>query len=150
MQFTADRLEASTAIRTDLGAIFISLELSRSSWVVTSLSPGGGEKMSKHTVRGGDVAGLLKRFAQLREKAKGRTGKVFPLIVIQEAGLDGFWIDRVLQNEGIESHVVVRPSRTATGCAVDRARKRAASRKRAQNLGYRTNRWRLITRKRHP
>jgi hypothetical protein len=90
MQFTADRLEAPTAIRTDLGAIFISLELSRSSWVVTSLSPGGGEKMSKHTVRGGDVAGLLKRFAQLREKAKGRTGKVFPLIVIQEAGLDGF------------------------------------------------------------
>ena len=78
MQFAADRLEATTAIRTDLGAIFISLELSRSSWVVTSLSPGGGEKMSKHTVRGGDVAGLLKRFAQLREKAKGRTGKVFP------------------------------------------------------------------------
>lgn len=106
MQFAADRLEAPTAIRTDLGAIFISLELSRSSWVVTSLSPGGGEKMSKHTVRGGDVAGLLKRFAQLREKAKGRTGKVFPLIVIQEAGLDGFWIDRVVQNEGIESHVV--------------------------------------------
>jgi transposase len=108
MQFAADRLEAPTAIRTDLGAIFISLELSRSSWVVTSLSPGGGEKMSKHTVRGGDVAGLLKRFAQLREKAKGRMGKVFPLIVIQEAGLDGFWIDRVVQNEGIES-LLIRP-----------------------------------------
>ena len=106
MQFAADRLEAPTAIRTDLGAIFISLELSRSSWVITSLSPGGGEKMSKRTVRGGDIAGLLKRFAQLREKALGRTGKIFPLIVIQEAGLDGFWIDRVLQNQGIESHVV--------------------------------------------
>lgn len=120
MQFAADRLEAPTAIRTDLGAIFISLELSRSSWVVTSLSPGGGEKMSKHTVRGGDVPGLLKRFAQLREKAKGRTGKVFPLIVIQEAGLDGFWIDRVLQNEGIESHVV-DPASIATS----RRRRRA-------------------------
>ena len=120
MQFAADRLEAPTAIRTDLGAIFISLELSRSNWVVTSLSPGGGEKMSKHTVRGGDVAGLLKRFAQLREKAKGRTGKVFPLIVIQEAGLDGFWIDRVLQNEGIESHVV-DPASIATS----RRRRRA-------------------------
>jgi len=120
MQFAADRLDASTAIRTDLCAIFISLELSRSSWVVTSLSPGGGEKMSKHTVRGGDVAGLLKRFAQLREKAKGRTGKVFPLIVIQEAGLDGFWIDRVLQNEGIESHVV-DPASIATS----RRRRRA-------------------------
>src|SRR6202045_2915790 len=120
MQFAADRLEAPTAIRTDLGAIFISLELSRSSWVVTSLSPGGGEKMSKHTVRGGDVAGLLKRFAQLREKAKGRMGKVFPLIVIQEAGLDGFWIDRVVQNEGIESHVV-DPASIATS----RRRRRA-------------------------
>src|ERR1700724_3185446 len=120
MQFAADRLEAPTAIRTDLGAIFISLELSRSSWVVTSLSPGGGEKMSKHTVRGGDVAGLLKRFAQLREKAKGRTGKVFPLIVIQEAGLDGFWIDRVVQNEGIERHVV-DPASIATS----RRRRRA-------------------------
>jgi hypothetical protein len=41
----------------------------------------------------------------------------------------------------------VQPSRTATGCEVDRARKRAASRKPAQNLGCRTiNRWRLITR----
>ena len=120
MQIVTDRPEAPTAIRTDLGAIFISLELSRSSWVVTSLSPGGGEKMSKHTVRGGDVAGLLKRFAQLREKAKGRTGKVFPLIVIQEAGLDGFWIDRVVQNEGIESHVV-DPASIATS----RRRRRA-------------------------
>ena len=44
--------------------------------------------------------------------------------------------------------MLVQPSRTATVCEVDRARKRAASRKRAQNLGYRTNRWRLITRKR--
>jgi hypothetical protein len=33
----------------------------------------------------------------------------------------------------------VQPSQTATVCEVDRARKRAASRKRAQNLGCRTN-----------
>jgi uncharacterized membrane protein YeaQ/YmgE (transglycosylase-associated protein family) len=31
-------------------AIFISLELRRSTWLITSLSPGGGEKMSKHSV----------------------------------------------------------------------------------------------------
>ena len=37
---------------------------------------------------------------------RARTGRVFPFVIIQEAGLDGFWIDRVLQNEGIESHVV--------------------------------------------
>src|SRR4030081_2090459 len=106
MQTLADRPEGPFAIRTNLGAIFVSLELSRSSWLITSLSPDGGEKMSKHVVRGGDIAGLLQRFEQLREKTQARTGKVFPFIVIQEAGLDGFWIDRVLQNEGIESHVV--------------------------------------------
>src|ERR1700719_3498453 len=120
MQTVADRPEAPTAIRTDLGAIFVSLELSRSTWRITSLSPGGGEKMSKQVVRGGDVAELLGRFARLREKARARTGKVFPFVVIQEAGLDGFWIDRALQNEGIESHVV-DPASIATS----RRRRRA-------------------------
>jgi transposase len=62
--------------------------------------------MSKHQVRGGDVAGLLACFAALQAKARVRTGKQFPLIVIQEAGLDGFWIHRVLQSEGVASHVV--------------------------------------------
>src|ERR1700736_1665576 len=106
MQIVADQPQARTAIRTDLGAIFVSLELSRSTLLVTSLSPGSGEKMSKHSVRGGDVPGLMERFAQLQKKARARTGQTFPIIVIQEAGLDGFWIHRVLQPEGIESHVV--------------------------------------------
>jgi len=119
MQTITDRPEAPTAIRNDLGAIFVSLELSRSTWLITSLSP-GGEKMSKYSVRGGDVAGLLERFAQLQKKAQARTGRNFPIIVIQEAGLDGFWIHRVLQNEGIESHVV-DPASVATS----RRRRRA-------------------------
>jgi len=106
MHALADRSPTPTAIRTDLGAIFVSLELSLSTWLITSLSPGAGEKMSKHSVRSGDIAGLLTRFASLRVKAKERTGVDFPIITIQEAGLDGFWIHRVLQKEGIESHVV--------------------------------------------
>src|SRR5215470_16137359 len=70
MNVGTDKSEPLTAIHTDLGAIFVSLELSRSSWLITSLSPGGGEKMSKHSVRGGDFAGLMERFAQLQEKAR--------------------------------------------------------------------------------
>jgi transposase len=120
MQTVADRPQVPTAIRTDLGAIFVSLELSRSTWLITSLSPGSGEKMSKHSVRGGDIAGLLERFAQVREKARARTEKSFEIIVIQEAGLDGFWIHRVLQSKGIESHVV-DPASIATS----RRRRRA-------------------------
>ncbi len=70
-----------TTIRTDLGAIFVSLELSRSRWVITSHSPGGGEKMSRHSVCGGDTAGLLDRFSQIREKARARMQQEFPIIV---------------------------------------------------------------------
>lgn len=120
MHRAAEQPQAPTAVRTDLGAIFVSLELSRSTWLVTSLSPGGGEKMSKHQVRGGDIAALLARFAELKAKALARTGKPFPLVVIQEAGLDGFWIHRALVGEGIESHVV-DPASIATS----RRRRRA-------------------------
>jgi transposase len=108
------------AIRTDLGAIFVSLELSQSTWLITSLSPGGGEKLSKHSVPAGDINGLLARFAQLRGKVRARIGRDVPIIVIQEAGLDGFWIHRVLQSEGIESHVV-----DAASIAVSRRKRRA-------------------------
>ena len=120
MNVVADKSEPLTAIHTDLGAIFVSLELSRSSWLITSLSPGGGEKMSKHSVSGGDFAGLMERFAQLQQKARLRTGQSFRIIVVQEAGLDGFWIHRALQNEGIESHVV-----DAASIATSRRRRRA-------------------------
>ena len=106
MQNIVHHPEKPAAIHTALAAIFVSLELSRSAWLITSLSPSAGENMSKHAVQGGDIAGLLTRFAVLKEKARGRTGKDFPIIVIQEAGLDGFWIHRVLEKEGIESHVV--------------------------------------------
>jgi len=106
MPTASERPEVSTAIGIDLGAIFVSLELSRSSWLVTSLSPGGREKMSKHAVGGGDVAGLLARFRLLQDKAQARTGNLHAVVVIQEAGLDGFWIHRALEVNGIESHVV--------------------------------------------
>ena len=120
MQVVADQSVAPTTIRADLCAIFISLELSRSTWLATSLSPGRGEKMSKHSVPAGDIAALLARFSELRRKACARTGKSFPIIVIQEAGLDGFWIHRVLLSEGIESHVV-----DAASIATSRRRRRA-------------------------
>jgi transposase len=120
MPTAAELAEAPTAIQTNLAAIFVSLELSRSVWLITSLSPGSGEKMSKHSVPAGDVAALLTRFAELKQKALARTGQSFPIVSIQEAGLDGFWLHRVLESEGVESHVV-DPASIATS----RRRRRA-------------------------
>lgn len=120
MRIATDRTQAPTAIRTNLGAIFLSMDLSRTTWLLTSLSPGDGERMSKHAVRSGDVAGLLTRFSQLKDKVRLRTGQVVPIVVVQEAGLDGFWIHRLLQDEGIESYVVDPAS-----IAMSRRRRRA-------------------------
>src|SRR4051812_25722794 len=78
MQALCPRAHEHPAVRTDLNAIFVSLELSRSTWVITSLAPGNGEKMSKHSVHSGDIAALLTRLSQLKEKARVRTGHVFP------------------------------------------------------------------------
>src|SRR5258706_11005702 len=99
MQIKSEHPQAATAIRSDLGAIFVSLELTSSIWLITSLSPGNGETMSRHGVPAGDVAALLGRFADLREKALARTGQRFGFVVIHEAGLDGFWLHRVLEQE---------------------------------------------------
>jgi transposase len=109
-----------TAIRTHLGAIFVSLELSRSTWLVRRCRRVAARKCLKHSVRAGDVAGLLERFSSLTEKTRTRTGETFPLITIQEAGLDGFWLHRVLVSESIESWVV-DPASIATS----RRRRRA-------------------------
>jgi transposase len=86
-------------------AILIALELSTKSWLVASREP-ESEKISKHVVKAGDGSGLLLLLAKLKGRAEERLGRKCRLITIQEAGLDGFWIHRLLESEGIESHVV--------------------------------------------
>jgi transposase len=107
-----------TAIPTHLGAILVSLELSTTRWVITSLQP-GREKMSQHEVKAGEIAALLSLFGKFQAEAEARDGKLYPIIAIQEAGLDGFWLHRVLVKEGIESHVV-----DAASIAVPRRRRK--------------------------
>jgi transposase len=119
MCITNHSLQNKTASRTDPDAIFVSLELRRSRWLVTSLSP-GSEKMSKHSVTGGDGGALLDLLARLRAKTEECTGASARLVVIQEAGLDGFWIHRLLTANAIESHVV-----EPTSIAVPRRHRRA-------------------------
>jgi hypothetical protein len=77
---TIDQPVQPSAIRTDLGAIFVSLELSQSTWLITSLSAGNGEKMSKHSVSAGSHTELFARFAQLQERSRMRTGHSHPII----------------------------------------------------------------------
>ena len=70
--------------------------------------------------RGWNGAGLLDLFSRSRAKAEQRYGVPIKAVVIQEAGLDGFSIHRLLVASGIESHVV-----DAASIAVERRHRRA-------------------------
>ncbi len=98
--------------------MFAALELSRKSWLVATSSP-GEERISKRAVTAGDGSGLLTLLGKLRETAERRLGRAVRVVVIQEAGLDGFWLHRFLEANGIESHVVDPAS-----IAVDRRKRR--------------------------
>ncbi len=45
-----------------------------------------------------------------------RTGETFRIVVIQEAGLHGFWIHRVLEHGHEGEGAVVRPKRPCSLC----------------------------------
>lgn len=119
MQSVTSATAVATTALANAITLFASLELSKSTWVVTINSP-GSEKFSKHVVEGGDGAGLLDLLSRSRTKAEERYGVRVKAIVIQEAGLDGFWIHRLLLANGIESQVV-----DAASIAVDRRHRRA-------------------------
>ena len=97
--------DAAATNSFDRATLLVALELSRSRWLVTSLSPGSA-KRSNHTVAGGDGSALLDLLTHLQSRATRRVGMPVDIVVIQEAGLDGFWIHRLLVANGIESHVV--------------------------------------------
>ncbi len=104
MSSTRDPSQPTTAHQAP-APIFASLELSRSRWLVTVMMP-GGDKMSKYSVPGGDGGALLGLLARLRARAERHAASPVSIVTIQEAGFDGFWIHRLLQANGIESHVV--------------------------------------------
>jgi transposase len=85
---------------------------------VTSLSP-GSQKMSKYSTLGGNGAALLGLLRRLQVRAEQIAGGPVDIVVIQEAGLDGFWVHRLLKPNDIESHMV-----DAASIAVPRRRQR--------------------------
>jgi transposase len=95
----------TAATRSQHAAVYASLELARSRWLLTVLLP-GSEKMSKYDIKGGDGRALIELLRRIRAKAEQRVGAAVKLVTIQEAGLDGFWVHRLLEQHGVESHVV--------------------------------------------
>jgi len=86
------------------GTIFVAIELSQRSWLVTLRSP-DKDKMSRHKLEGGDHAELLALVGRVRERAARALGAVPAVVSCYEAGYDGFWLHRLLLAAGITNYV---------------------------------------------
>jgi transposase len=94
----------STPIAERISTIFIAIELSQRSWLVTMHCP-DKDKISHHKLEGGDHAGLLTLIERVRERAARTLGAVPAVVSCYEAGYDGFWLHRLLLAAGITNHV---------------------------------------------
>ena len=99
--------------------LFVALELSLARWVVVASAP-GQSKPGKHAVAACDGPALLALLEELRRRAERRCRCPVAVVTIQEAGRDGFWLHRLLEAHGVQSHVVDPAS-----IAVNRRNRRA-------------------------
>jgi len=86
------------------GTIFVTIELSQKTWLVTLHSP-DRDRISRHKVEGGDHAGLLALIESIRVRAALKLGAAPKVVSCYEAGYDGFWLHRLLTAAGITNLV---------------------------------------------
>jgi transposase len=86
------------------GTIFVTIELSQKTWLVTLHSP-DRDRISRHKVEGGDHAGLLALIESIRVRAALKLGAAPKVVSCYEAGYDGFWLHRLLMAAGISNFV---------------------------------------------
>jgi transposase len=84
--------------------IFVAIELSQKTWLVTLHSP-DRDRISRHKVEGGDHAGLLALLESVRARAARKLGSAPKVVSCYEAGYDGFWLHRLLTAAGITNFV---------------------------------------------
>ncbi len=85
--------------------LYAALELSKNSWLLAIQAP-GRDNPSLHPIRGGDTAGLMVKLDAARDRLAKVSGQVPKVIVCYEAGYDGFWLARFLEQRGIECRVM--------------------------------------------
>ena len=86
------------------GTIFVAIELSQKSWLVTLHSP-DRDRISRHKLEGGDHAGLLALIEKTRSRAEQKLGARVRVASCYEAGYDGFWLHRLLLAAGVMNFV---------------------------------------------
>lgn len=84
--------------------IAVAIELSKKDWLVAVSTP-LADKVSLHTLPAGDGGALLSLLERARRKAESALGRPVEIVSCYEAGYDGFWLHRLLEERGIRNHV---------------------------------------------
>jgi transposase len=109
----------STPTAGHSGTIFVAIELSQKTWLVTLHSP-DRDRISRHKIEGGDHGELLALIEKIKARAAEKLGSAPRVVSCYEAGYDGFWLHRLLQAGGITNFVF-----DAASIAVEQRSRRA-------------------------
>jgi transposase len=110
---------AATPTAGHCGTIFVAIELSQKTWLVTLHSP-DRERISRHKIEGGDHAELLALIERSRARVAEKLGSVPRVVSCYEAGYDGFWLHRLLEAAAVRNFVF-----DAASIAVEQRARRA-------------------------
>jgi transposase len=113
-------LSKSLAALDQDSTIIAVIEMSQSTWLVAGIIPGINRQPLKKLAA--DEAALLQLLHRWREEAIRAGHAIDRIAVAYEAGRDGFWLSRWLQQRGIDAYVI-----HATSVAVSREHRRAKS-----------------------
>jgi len=83
----------------------LAIEMSKQSWVIAAITP-LSDKISRHTLKSRSLKGLLELVGRLGAQIRRATGQVVEVISCYEAGYDGFWLHRSLEEHGIRNPVI--------------------------------------------
>jgi len=86
-------------------SIYAALELSKNSWLLAIQVP-GRDNPSLHPLKGGDTEGLMDKLDAARDRVAKATGQTPMVTLCHEAGYDGFWLARFLEQRGITCQVM--------------------------------------------
>src|SRR4051794_21237837 len=113
-----DDLSRSLATFDQDSTLLVAAEMSQSSWLVAGMVPGVTRNpLKKLAPDSAALVSLLKRWQSEAEKAGHPIGRI---VLAFEAGRDGFWLARWLQERDIEAYVI-----HPTSVAVTREHRRA-------------------------
>src|SRR3954463_13122066 len=82
---------AAPATDPQPATLFVALELSKAKWLVGLPAP-RADKVSGHTIAGGDAPALLMLIGAARRRAEAGLGGTVRVVTCYEAGYRGLWL----------------------------------------------------------